>query len=79
MDSTTKTDLKDKYLFITGPFKGIGHRIALAHAKAGAAAIGVRARSRFSGLEEDLGDVAKEAGETEPKMLTVKSDVENGP
>ncbi|KAF6226679.1 hypothetical protein HO173_012425 [Letharia columbiana] len=77
IDSATKSNLTGRNVFITGASKGIGRAIAIAYAKAGAAAIGLGARSEVLDLEEELREAAKKAGKSEPKVLTVKLDVED--
>jgi len=51
IDPATKSDLTGKHVFITGASKGIGRATACAYAKAGAAAIGLGARSDLSSLK----------------------------
>lgn len=77
IDSATKSDLNRKNVFIIGPSKGIGRAVAIAYAKAGAAAIVVGARSEFLGLKKELQDIAKKARKNELKILTVQLDVKD--
>lgn len=49
--------------------------MALGYAKAGAAAIGLGARSDLSSLEQEIQDAAKKAGKMVPRILAVKLDV----
>lgn len=53
--------------------KGIGRATAIGYAKAGAAVVGVGARSDASSLKRGIHDAAKRAGKKVPKILAVKS------
>lgn len=75
IDSATKSDLSNKYVFVTGASKGIGRATAISYAKAGAAAIAVGARSDLKSLEQDIRNAARGAGRKEPKVLSVNIDV----
>lgn len=77
IEPATKSDLTGKYVFVTGASKGVGRATAIGYAKAGAAAIGLGARSQLSSLEKEIQDAAKKAGKKAPKMLSVKLDVED--
>lgn len=62
-------------MFITGASKGIGRETALSFAKAGAAAIGVGARSDFGDIEGEIHEAAKQAGRAAPRVHVVRLDV----
>lgn len=75
IDPAANSDCTGKYVFITGASKGIGRATALAYAQAGAAAIGLGARSDFSSLETEIKDAAEKAGKKSPKVLATRLDV----
>lgn len=75
IDSATKSNLSNKYVFITGASKGIGRATAISYAKAGASAIAVGARSDLKSLEQDMKKAARDAGKEEPNILSLKVDV----
>ena len=75
IDSATKSDLRNKYVFITGASKGIGRATAISYAKAGASAIAIGARSDLESLEQEIRNAARDAGKKEPKILSLKVDV----
>ena len=77
IDPTSASDLCGKTIFITGASKGIGRATAIAYAKAGAAAIGIGARSDLSSLEKEIEETAKNAGKNILKLLSVKLDLTN--
>lgn len=77
IDPASKSDLNGKYVFISGASKGIGRATALAYAKAGAAGIGIGARSDLSSLKDEIQDAAKKVGKSAPKVVSVKLDVED--
>ncbi|EMC93344.1 hypothetical protein BAUCODRAFT_37031 [Baudoinia panamericana UAMH 10762] len=60
---------------ITGASRGIGKAITLAFALAGASQIAIGARSDLSSVADAAKKAAKDAGRTEPTVLTVKLDV----
>ena len=64
-------------VFVSGATKGIGCATAIAYAKAGAAAIGLGARSDLSSVEGEVAQAAKQAGKKAPKILSVKIDVQH--
>lgn len=70
----SKSPFDGKYVFITGGSKGIGRATAVAYAKAGAAGIGLGARSDFSAAEKEIMKAAADAGKKPPNLLTVKLD-----
>ena len=72
-----KSNLSGKYVFISGASKGVGRATALAYAKAGAAGIGIGARSDLSSLKDEIQNAAKKAGKSAPKVVSVKLDVED--
>lgn len=69
--------MSSKYVFISGASKGVGRATALAYAKAGAAGIGIGARSDLSSLKDEIQDAAKKAGKSAPEVVSVKLDVED--
>ncbi|CAG9947513.1 unnamed protein product [Clonostachys rosea f. rosea IK726] len=71
----SKRDFTGKYVFITGASKGIGEQIALSYASAGAAGIGVGARSDLSVLVPKIEAAAVAAGKSAPKVVPVTLDV----
>ncbi|CAK7199124.1 hypothetical protein SEUCBS139899_001796 [Sporothrix eucalyptigena] len=71
----SKRDLSGRYVFITGASKGIGRETALSFASAGAAGIGIAARSSLDDLPEKLAAAAKAAGKPVPQVLAVPLDV----
>ncbi|KAL9576264.1 MAG: hypothetical protein Q9212_007244 [Teloschistes hypoglaucus] len=71
----TKASFDGRYIFITGASKGIGRAAAVAYAKAGAAGIGLGARSDTSAVEKDVKNAAVEAGKKAPTVLKIKLDV----
>ena len=75
IDPATKSDCTGKHVFITGASKGIGRATALAYAKAGAAAIGLGARSDLASIEKECLAAAEKAGKKPPKVLTCVMDV----
>ena len=75
IDPTTESDCTGKHVFVTGASKGIGRATALAYAKAGAAAIGLAARSDLSSLENEISNAAEKAGKKAPKVLSCVMDV----
>jgi NAD(P)-dependent dehydrogenase (short-subunit alcohol dehydrogenase family) len=70
-----KQDLSGKYVFITGASKGIGRATAIAYTLAGAAGIGIGARSNLKSLEEEILQTAEKSGKPKPKVLTLNLDV----
>ena len=60
---------------MTGTSKGIGRATALAYAIAGAASIGLGARSDLTVLEKECLAAAEKAGKKLPKVLTCVMDV----
>lgn len=73
--STTQSDLSGKYVFITGASRGIGRALALSYTKAGAATIGISARSDLSSLKQEIAEVATTAGRKTPKILALTLDI----
>ncbi|CAK7213103.1 hypothetical protein SCUCBS95973_001687 [Sporothrix curviconia] len=71
----SKRDLSGRYVFITGASKGIGRETALSFASAGAAGIGIGARSSLDDLPALLAEAAKAAGKPAPQVLAVQLDV----
>ncbi|KAL8640858.1 MAG: hypothetical protein Q9228_002260 [Teloschistes exilis] len=71
----TKAPFDGKYVFITGASKGIGRAAALAYAKAGAAGIGLGARSDISAVEKEVEKAAAESGKKVPSILKITLDV----
>ncbi|EFX06455.1 short chain dehydrogenase reductase [Grosmannia clavigera kw1407] len=71
----SKLDFGGRYVFITRASKGIGRDIALSYASAGAAGIGIGARSDTADLPGLLAEAARMAGHTEPKVVAVSVDV----
>ena len=62
-------------MFISGASKGIGRELAIAYAKAGAAAICLGARSDLSVVEQNVQEAAITAGKKPPQVLSVNLDV----
>lgn len=62
-------------MFITGASKGIGRETALSFASAGAAGIGIGARSGLDDLLEPIAAAAKAAGKAPPQVVAVPLDV----
>ena len=60
---------------MTGASKGIGRATAIAYAKAGAAAIGLGARSDLAQVEKEIAAAAENAGKKAPKVLSCVMDV----
>lgn len=77
IDSSTKSSLVGKSVFITGASKGVGRTTAISYAKAGASQIAIGARSTLSSLESEIFSAAKGAGKAAPEVLTIKLDVED--
>ncbi|CAK7214216.1 hypothetical protein SBRCBS47491_002073 [Sporothrix bragantina] len=71
----SKRDLSGRYVFITGASKGIGRETALSFASAGAAGIGIGARSSLDDLPALLVEAAEAAGKPAPQVLAVQLDV----
>ncbi|VUC32885.1 unnamed protein product [Clonostachys rosea] len=71
----SKRDFTGRYVFITGASKGIGEQIALSYASAGAAGIGVGARSDLAALTPKIEAAAIAAGKPIPKVVPVTLDV----
>ncbi|KIH88411.1 NADP(+)-dependent dehydrogenase [Sporothrix brasiliensis 5110] len=71
----SKRDFSGRYVFITGASKGIGRETALSFASAGAAGIGIGARSGLEDLLEPLAAAAKAAGKAPPQVVAVPLDV----
>ncbi|CAM1504641.1 Fc.00g022320.m01.CDS01 [Cosmosporella sp. VM-42] len=71
----SKRDFSGKYVFIIGASKGIGQETALSYASAGAAGIGIGARSDLSDLIPRLAEAASVAGKPAPQVVAVTSDV----
>ena len=68
-------DLSGRHVFITGASKGIGRATALAFAKAGAAAVGIGARSGLVSLGQEIIDTAIRTGKPAPHIVKVQLDV----
>ena len=64
-----------KNVFVAGASKGIGRAIAISYAKAGAAAIGIGARSSLESVTQEMKQAAQTAGRTIPHIFPVKLDV----
>ncbi|KAJ9612187.1 hypothetical protein H2200_003784 [Cladophialophora chaetospira] len=73
--STSKADLSEKIVVVTGSSRGIGKATALSYAKAGASGIVILARSDLSSLEDEISKAAKDAGRAAPKVLSLSIDV----
>lgn len=71
----SKRDFSGRYVFITGASKGLGREMALSYASAGAAGIGIGARTDLAGLLEPLAEAARAAGHAEPQVVAVQMDV----
>ncbi|MCJ1379117.1 hypothetical protein MMC17_002217 [Xylographa soralifera] len=74
---SSKCDLSGKYVFITGASKGIGRATALAFAKAGAAAVGIGARSDLESLVHEIADTTSRNGKPAPQIVKVQLDITN--
>ncbi|MCJ1473876.1 hypothetical protein MMC13_002531 [Lambiella insularis] len=72
---SSKSDVSDSHVFISGASKGIGRATALSFARAGAAAIGVGARSDLKSLTEEIAKAASQLGKPVPRILSVQLDV----
>ena len=72
-----KPGCRGKSLLITGAGKGIGRSIAISYAKAGASRIAITARSlpEASAVCTEAVEAAKLAGEPEPQMLPLETDL----
>ncbi|KAH7369279.1 short chain dehydrogenase reductase [Plectosphaerella cucumerina] len=70
-----KRDFSGRYVFITGASKGIGRETALAYAAAGAAGIGIGARTDLSDLVPLIAEAARAAGRAAPQVEAVELDV----
>ncbi|MCJ1436249.1 hypothetical protein MMC27_005627 [Xylographa pallens] len=73
--NSSKCELSGKHVFITGASKGIGRATALAFTKAGAAAVGIGARSDLESLEHEIADMANRSGKPVPQIVKVQLDV----
>ncbi|EFX04156.1 short chain dehydrogenase reductase [Grosmannia clavigera kw1407] len=71
----SKRDFSGRYVFITGASKGIGRETALSFASAGAAGIGIGARTGITDLLEPIAAAAKAAGKMPPQVVAVTLDV----
>ncbi|KAL8854001.1 MAG: hypothetical protein Q9221_001124 [Calogaya cf. arnoldii] len=71
----SKISLEGQRVFISGASKGIGRELAIAYAKAGAAAICLGARSDLSAVEQNVQETAITAGKKPPQVLSVNLDV----
>ena len=70
-----KQDLSGKYVFVSGASKGIGRALGIAYAQAGVAGIALGARSDLATVQDEVLQAAKDAGRTEPKVLSLSLDV----
>ena len=73
--STANADLSGRVVVISGASKGIGRATALSYARAGASGIVITARSDLSSLKDEMIKAAKDAGRSEPKIMTLGVDV----
>lgn len=71
----SERDFSGRYIFITGASKGIGRETALSYAAAGAAGIGIGARSGLSDLVPLIAKAAEAAGRPAPQVEAVELDV----
>ena len=72
---SAKSDHSGRHVFISGASKGIGRAIALAFAKAGAAAIGIGARSDLEPLVHEIASTATRFGKSIPQIAKIRMDV----
>ena len=70
-----KSDLRGKYVFLSGASKGIGHAAAISFVKAGVAGIAIAARSDLSSLVETMHEAAKAAGKPSPQIKPIRLDI----
>ena len=60
---------------MTGASRGIGQKIAISYARAGAAQIAIGARSNLDATAQAVVEAARAAGKPKPKVLSVTLDV----
>ncbi|KAL8833063.1 MAG: hypothetical protein Q9170_004525 [Blastenia crenularia] len=73
----SKATLEGQRVVITGASKGIGRATAIAYARAGAAAIGLGARSDLSEVEKQVQKAAADAGKKAPHVFSFKLDIQS--
>ena len=64
-----------KHVFVTGASRGIGKAMAIAFAKAGAAVVGIAARSDLLEVKAEIEEAATSAGRAVPRVITATIDV----
>ncbi|KAL9603719.1 MAG: hypothetical protein Q9219_001038 [cf. Caloplaca sp. 3 TL-2023] len=72
-----RSSCEGQHVFITGASRGIGRATAVAYAKAGAAVIGIGARSDLSEVKQEVQKAATDAGKKVPDVLTFILDIQN--
>ncbi|KIX00280.1 uncharacterized protein Z518_10419 [Rhinocladiella mackenziei CBS 650.93] len=70
-----KSNLRGKYVLITGAARGLGRAMAISYAKAGASGIAILDLLDSTPVERDLLEAAKTAGRSEPKLISLVVDV----
>ncbi|KAI0393499.1 NAD(P)-binding protein [Xylariaceae sp. FL0594] len=71
----TKADLSGRAVFVSGASRGIGRRICISFALAGASMIAIGGRSSLTETAQAMKKAAVEAGRPEPRVLELSVDV----
>jgi NAD(P)-dependent dehydrogenase (short-subunit alcohol dehydrogenase family) len=75
IDVSNSVGIVGKHVFLTGASRGIGKSMAIAYARAGAAIIGISARSNMDDVKKEIEDEAVAAGRPVPKVVMATMDV----
>lgn len=78
IDPLNSIDMVGKHVFITGASRGIGKKMAIDFARAGASVVGIAARSDLASVKAEIEEAATSVGRDVPKVITVTVDILSG-